>query len=319
MRVCLKNWHCEPYHFTVQHLKQDDANKRKSSDWAPQMASKEKERCWERRLPISGNEEGVWEDASGERGSFLWTRWIFNNPTGNLLLSGPVHQIRKLFPVLFRQRQFTVHIFVEKEKERVRFEGLFPFVVLCCTFWSCVFQLLPGTKNTISWSSLTSPLFLFTPSLGRVRRPCRGQEKFFPPVLQRCYGCSFDAQEIIHTGHDMLVLFLFFFFWRERCLPKVSWKSNPAAPGLANQVWPFKSALYELLSTCIHFLESWESSLVHNLKNGLFSRRWLHLVFCSWVTWSYRSRYPASMTCGESCSHLLGKLEFHALNLTTIC
>ena len=38
--------------------------------------------------------------------------------------------------------------------------------------------------------------------------------------------------------------FCFFFFWRERFLPKVSWKSNPAAPGLANQVWPFKSALY---------------------------------------------------------------------------
>ena len=87
---------------------------------------------------------------------------------------------------------------------------------------------------------------LFILSLVRVRRPCRGLEKFFPPVLQRCYGCSFHAQEIVHTGHGMLgynCFFLFFFFWRERCLPKVSWKSNPAAPGLANQVWPFKSAL----------------------------------------------------------------------------
>ena len=86
---------------------------------------------------------------------------------------------------------------------------------------------------------------LFIPSLGRVRRPCRGLEKFFPPVLQRCYGCSFHAQEIVHTGHGMLgyYCFWFFFLWRERCLPKVSWKSNPAAPGLANQVWPFKSAL----------------------------------------------------------------------------
>ena len=84
---------------------------------------------------------------------------------------------------------------------------------------------------------------LFNPSLGRVRRPCRGQEKFFPPVLQRCYGCSFHAQEIVHTGHGMLgyCCFCIFFFWRERCLPKVSWKSNPAAPGLANQVWPFKA------------------------------------------------------------------------------
>ena len=88
-----------------------------------------------------------------------------------------------------------------------------------------------------------SVLVLFIPSLVRVRRPCRELEKFFPPVLQRCYGCSFHAQEIVHTGHGMLGYYCFFFFWRERCLPKVSWKSNPAAPGLANQVWPFKSAL----------------------------------------------------------------------------
>ena len=77
---------------------------------------------------------------------------------------------------------------------------------------------------------------LFTPSLGRARRPCRGLEKFFPPVLQRCYGCSFDSQEIVHTGHGMLVFFFFFFFLERKCLPKVSWKSNPAAPGLANQM-----------------------------------------------------------------------------------
>ena len=69
---------------------------------------------------------------------------------------------------------------------------------------------------------------VFTPSLGRVRRPCRGLEKFFPPVLQRCYGCSFDAQEIVHTGHGMLgcycffFFFFFFFIWSDRCLPKVS-------------------------------------------------------------------------------------------------
>ena len=65
---------------------------------------------------------------------------------------------------------------------------------------------------------------LFIPSLVRVRRPCRGLEKFFPPVLQRCYGCSFHAQEIVHTGHGMLGYncFFLFFFWRERCLPKVS-------------------------------------------------------------------------------------------------
>ena len=60
-----------------------------------------------------------------------------------------------------------------------------------------------------SYFSCNNLYVLFTPSLGRVRRPCRGLEKFFPPVLQRCYGCNFDAQEIVHTGHGMLGFFLF--------------------------------------------------------------------------------------------------------------
>ena len=64
----------------------------------------------------------------------------------------------------------------------------------------------------------SSIVFCFTPSLGRVRRLCRGLEKFSPPVLQRCYGCSFDAQEIVHTGHGILGFFLFSFFL-ERKVP----------------------------------------------------------------------------------------------------
>ena len=68
---------------------------------------------------------------------------------------------------------------------------------------------------------------LFIPSLVRVRRPCRGLEKFFPPVLQRCYGCSFHAQEIVHTGHGMLGYNCFFlFFLLERKVPAKSKRSN---------------------------------------------------------------------------------------------
>ena len=55
-------------------------------------------------------------------------------------------------------------------------------------------------------------VYSFSTFIGRVRRPCRGLEKFpHAPVLQRCYGCSFDAQEIVHTGHGMLGFFLFLF------------------------------------------------------------------------------------------------------------
>ena len=73
-------------------------------------------------------------------------------------------------------------------------------------------------------SLLAYSIVLFIPSLVRVRRPCRGLEKFFPPVLQRCYGCSFHAQEIVHTGHGMLGYncFFFFFFLLERKVPAQS-------------------------------------------------------------------------------------------------
>ena len=73
------------------------------------------------------------------------------------------------------------------------------------------------------WSKIQRYV-LFIPSLGRVRRPCRGLEKFFPPVLQRCDGCSFHAQEIVHTGHGMLGYYCFclFFFLLERKVPAQS-------------------------------------------------------------------------------------------------
>ena len=51
------------------------------------------------------------------------------------------------------------------------------------------------------------------------------------------------TRDCAHRSRHVLFLFLFLFFWREMHLPKVSWKSNPAAPGLASQVWAFKSEL----------------------------------------------------------------------------
>ena len=70
----------------------------------------------------------------------------------------------------------------------------------------------PHLRRSRIFSKLNVHNVLFIPSLVRVRRPCRGLEKFFPPVLQRCYGCSFHAQEIVHTGHGMLDYYCFCFF-----------------------------------------------------------------------------------------------------------
>ena len=62
------------------------------------------------------------------------------------------------------------------------------------------------------------------------------------------------------------------------------------------------------------FLESWGSSpLPKPEKRPVFSTL-TSSRFCSWMIWPYRSRYPTSMACGESRSHLLGKLEVHALH-----
>ena len=69
--VCLKNWHCEPCHFTVDHLKQNNAQDKKFQI--------EHQRWPERKKKgVEKEQEGIWEEASGERGSFSWTRWIFN-------------------------------------------------------------------------------------------------------------------------------------------------------------------------------------------------------------------------------------------------
>ena len=99
----------------------------------------------------------------------------------------------------------------------------------------------PGESVCGSLPQSKKKIVLFTPSLGRVRRPCRGLEKFSPPVLQRCYGCSFSrTRDCAHRSRHVVFFLSFFLFWRERCLSKEGWKSNPAAPpGLANQVWPF--------------------------------------------------------------------------------
>ena len=85
--------------------------------------------------------------------------------------------------------------------------------------WCTAPKLRPSESDTADLDTLN---VLFIPSLVRVRRPCRGLEKFFPPVLQRCYGCSFHAQEIVHTGHGMLDYYCFCFFLLERKVPAQS-------------------------------------------------------------------------------------------------
>ena len=57
---------------------------------------------------------------------------------------------------------------------------------------------------------------MFTPSLHRVQRLCRGLGKFSPPLQQHCYGCRFVAQELVHTSQGMLCFFFFFFFSGEK-------------------------------------------------------------------------------------------------------
>ena len=73
---------------------------------------------------------------------------------------------------------------------------------------------------------------MFIPSQGRV--PVSRAREVLPngsTMLLRLQ--FFRTGDCEHWSWNYL---LFFFFWRERDLPKVSWKGNSAAPGLANQV-----------------------------------------------------------------------------------
>ena len=101
---------------------------------------------------------------------------------------------------------------------------------------------LGDAKMSKKGTSLRSSVYSFSSSCPKTMSRTRevfptGSTTLLRLQLSRTRDCAHRSR---HVG---LLLFLFFFFWRERCLPKVSWKSNPAAPGLANQVWPFKSAL----------------------------------------------------------------------------
>ena len=87
-------------------------------------------------------------------------------------------------------------------------------------------------------------------SIGRVRRPCRGLKKFFPPVLQRCYGCSsWRTRDCAHRSRHV---FFSFFLFLERKLPAQSkLKEQPCSP------WPCERGL-------TIWGGSWEN--VHNVK-----------------------------------------------------
>ena len=81
-------------------------------------------------------------------------------------------------------------------------------------------------------------LFQFTPSLGRVRRPCRGLEKFSHRFYNVVTAAALTHKRLCTPVTACCVFFLFL----EREVPAQSkLKEQPVAPGLANQVWPFKA------------------------------------------------------------------------------
>ena len=76
----------------------------------------------------------------------------------------------------------------------------------------CVIFMISIKQQTLSWTFPSLSFFRDVHQWGtctlcllldRVRRPCGGLEKFFPPVPQRCCGCSFDAEEIFHISHGI--------------------------------------------------------------------------------------------------------------------
>ena len=68
-------------------------------------------------------------------------------------------------------------------------------------------------------------------------RPCPKLEMFCPSVLQLFYGCS----KVLMTNHGMCFFVFVFMFFKPAGDPS----SATLVPDLANQVWPFKSALFK--------------------------------------------------------------------------
>ena len=65
-------------------------------------------------------------------------------------------------------------------------------------------------------------ILLFTPSLGRVRRPCRGLEKFFSHRFYNVVtAAAWRTRDCAHRSrHVWLLLFLFFSFGEKGACPK---------------------------------------------------------------------------------------------------
>ena len=101
-------------------------------------------------------------------------------------------------------------------------------------------------------------------------RPCPKLEMFCPSVLQLFYGCS----KVLMTNHGMRFLFLLFLFFKPAGDPS----SATLVPDLANQVWPFKSALFK---TSRPGKRSWltrEASATERHGNDRLSKRAVHTI-----------------------------------------
>ena len=94
------------------------------------------------------------------------------------------------------------------------------------------------------WNSVTVPSSVYSFSRSCPKTVSRTREVFPTGSTTLLRLQLWRTRDCAHRSWHVGIFFFFLFsFWRERCLPKVRWKSNPAAPGLANQVWPFKRAL----------------------------------------------------------------------------
>ena len=101
-------------------------------------------------------------------------------------------------------------------------------------------------------------------------RPCPKLEMFCPSVLQLFYGCS----KVLMTNHGMSFFCFCFLFFKPAGDPS----SATLVPDLANQVWPFKSALFK---TSRPGKRSWltrEASATERHGNDRLSKRAVHTI-----------------------------------------
>ena len=141
--------------------------------------------------------------------------------TDNVLVQNYIHNKQNLIDMTQVTDILSTSPYSTSLKARLNSECRFPNWSLCvkCQKWyrGNRVTLLQCIKTNAGPVRPSCNVYSFSRSCPKIKSRAR---EVFPAGLQRCYGCSFDAQEIVHTCHGMLCFFFFLFLEKKMPCPK---------------------------------------------------------------------------------------------------